>query len=457
MKMNHKKTRAEFIGWLRLSSAIALLAASSADSADFSYLASLGANQTDNIRRTPTAQESETIGTAGLQFSLGQLTPRLQADVVGNLAYNEYLDNTYDSEVLGNFRADASFALIPQRLEWVFADNFGQVLTDPFAPVTPDNRENINYLSTGPDLTLGLGEATRLQVGGRYALTTYETSPLDSDNITAQLGLIRMLSSSSQVSINARNQSVSYDKVANADYDQTDAYLRYQVAGARTRLALDAGYSRLDSDSASDTEGGALIRLDISRRVSAASIVTLNAGREFMSSGGTFAATQGASIIDLGTTPGRQTVQPFISDHASVGWIFNRFRTGLSLLGTWTDESYRDTPALDQTLATFNGTVQRQLAQNTSLALNTSYTQASFDQPGGDYDEWSAGLSFAWRLSRNLSISAGYTHWDRSSDLPLSNYTENRFSLLFGYGYGQPRTARLPPVFGVDAAANTGL
>ena len=36
------------------------------------------------------------------------------------------------------------------------ADNFGQVLDDPFQPATPDNRENINYLTTGPDLTFAL-------------------------------------------------------------------------------------------------------------------------------------------------------------------------------------------------------------------------------------------------------------------------------------------------------------
>lgn len=437
-------------------SVLCALCSSLAGAADFSYRATVGAYQTDNIARTPTNAQSETILAPGLQFSLGQLSPRLQADVLGDFAYNEYVDNTYDSEVLGNFMADAHLALIPQRFEWALSDNFGQVVADPFAPVTPENRENINRLSTGPDLTLGLGASTRVQLGGRYTLTSYETSPFDSDSITGQLALIRLLSDASSVSFNVRNQSVAYDEFADADYDQADAYLRYQVKGARTNLALDAGYSRLDADSSADTQGGALIRLEVSRRVSMSSRLSLNLGREFMSAGGAFASAQGAASIDLTTTPGRQTVQPFVADHVNVGWDFVRYRTGFSVQGAWTDQSYRDNPLLDQKLATFTGTVRRDIARSATLSVNSVYSKAVFDQPGGDYDEWAAGVSVLWRLTRSLSLTASFLHSDRSSDFALGNYKENRVSLLFGYGRGEPRTTRVAPSFGIDTVDSGG-
>lgn len=438
-------------GVLSALGAAASLWSFGASAAELDYEANLGIGHSDNISRVAVNEEDEDIAAAGLRFSFNQRSRRLQADAVGDLAYAEYLGNVYDSELLGNFAGNARFAFVPERFEWIIADNFGQVLSDPFSPVTPANRQNINYFTTGPDFTLALGSRTRLRLGGRYSLTTYEDNPFDSDGVSGELALIRQLASASSVSLNARHQQVSYDEaVLNADYDQSDAFVRYEVTGARTYLAIDAGYTTMERDAATDSEDGPLLRLDVSRRLSSSSTATLLAGREFSNAGSAFSTSQNSGVIGQQPTPGIQTVQPFTNDFASLGYEFQRNRTGFSLSASWADQAYEGASALDQTLTTFDAQFSRELSQRTSLTLNASYTLGEFELPDSDYGELDAGVSFGWRLSQRVTLTAAYNHYDRSSDRPDGEYTENRYWLSIGYGRGRPRDTLLGPSFPVD-------
>jgi putative beta-barrel porin BBP2 len=419
---------------------------------DLAYEASLGVGRSDNILRNPSNEKSEDIASAGLQFSFDKQSSKLQADAVADLAYFDYRDDTFDSQLVGNFAGNALFAIVPERFQWVASDNFGQVLSDPFQPATPDNDENLNYFTTGPDVTFGLGSQTRLRLGGRYSLTSYEKSPFDSDSLAGQLGLIHLLSGSSSISLNGRVEQVNYKEAAlNADYDQDDGYVRYEAQGARTKLGLDAGYSRIKQDAATDSQGGLLFRLDVSRRISGSSVVVLTGGREFATSGSAFAASQGASGVSLNAAPGRQTVQPFTNDYATLAWNFSRNRTGLSLFGSWNDQSYDDFPALDQTITRLGAQVRRELSQATSLTINANRASASFQQ-GADYDDDIAGVELTWHLSRTLVLGLSYNYFHRNSDLATADYTENRYWLRIGYARGTPRSGYVLPTFAIDTA-----
>ena len=428
---------------------------SSAAASDLAYELEGGVGHSDNITRVATDEQSDTIAKAGLKFSFGQITKRTQMDLIGDLGYFEYLDNTYDSEVLGNFIGNARLGIVPDRFEWMVSDNYGQVLSDPFAPVTPDNRENINYFRTGPDLILAFGSRNRLTLGARYANTVYEDSQFDSDGYAGEIALAHLLSAASSLSFHARAQQIDYDAdVLNADYDQTDAFVTYSTSGARTHLDVDLGYTQMDRDAAADKEDGVLARLSVSRRVSPASTATLSAGHEFQNSAGAFAATQGGGAAsDLSAIPGRQTAQPFTSDYATLGWNFSRVRTGFSINASFNEQTYKDAPELDQQITLISTQVSRALSQRTTVSLHGAYSQGDFEQTNADYKDSNAGLRFNWRLSRAWSLNATYDYFHRSTDAPIGGYDENRYWLSIVYGRGTPRSTPLAPAFSVDSIA----
>ena len=79
------------------------------------YLLSIGVGTSDNIRRVPTDEESETLAIAGLQLDWRERTARTQTDVLGDLSYVDYLQNTFGSEVVGNATGRFSYAIAPER------------------------------------------------------------------------------------------------------------------------------------------------------------------------------------------------------------------------------------------------------------------------------------------------------------------------------------------------------
>jgi hypothetical protein len=288
-------------------------------------------------------------------------------------------------------------------------------------------------------------------------MTTYENSDVDSDSVLGEMELSRVLSSASSIGFVGRAQQISYDqRQLNADYDQSEAFLRYSAQGSRTFLTLDGGYTRIKRDATGSTESGPLVRLELTRRLTAATTATLSLAREFSSAGSDFASTQSGQNIGLETAPGRQTVQPFTRESVGLSWTFLRNRTSVSLAGSWDDHTYENQPALDQTLTSGTVAVRRQLSPVTSLVVDGGYIRSGFAQPGSDYTEANGGVTFSWNLSPRVSLNATYDYVDRNSDLATGGYTENRYWFYIGYGRGTPRTTMLPHQFAVDAAAPAG-
>jgi opacity protein-like surface antigen len=435
-----------------LACALGLMAQDASLAGDLAYEFRVEAGQSDNITRRAVDPIDETIAAAGLRFSFDQSGARVESDLVGNLAYNDYLDDTYDSEFLGNFVGNVSVELIPERVRWVASDNFGQVLTDPFIPATPENRENLNYFSTGPEAIFEIGSQMQLNAGARYSKTSYESHDFDSDGMLAQLGLERLLSKSSSLGLNVSWQDITYDEATlNADYDEAEAFLRFNAAGARTNLRIDAGYNEIKHSVDDRSDSGPLFRIEASRRVSARSRATLSAGHEFSGSGSAFASAQSGGDITLDPVGGRQTAQPFMLDHARLDWRLNGNRTQFGLSGSWNSQEYSDAPLLDQSFTTIGGTVAHDISPALNLQLELLNTDGNFEQAGGDYQELTAGVSLRWRASRRLSLSLSYDYADRDSDQVAAGYKENRFWLAWAYSYSEPRTALLQPEFRGDA------
>ena len=61
----------------------------------------LGARYTDNVGRTATDEQEETVGIAGVNFAFDVNRPRLDARAAADLRYQKYFDNTFDNDIQG--------------------------------------------------------------------------------------------------------------------------------------------------------------------------------------------------------------------------------------------------------------------------------------------------------------------------------------------------------------------
>jgi hypothetical protein len=396
---------------------------------EFELSFSLGGAWSDNINRQPELEDEGTIGQAGVQLGYSQQSRRLTTDINANVVYEHYFDGVFDDDVVGGADGLLILGIVPERFEWFVQETFGQITSDPFSSNTPENRENINYFTTGPDFTFGLGGAASMRLSGRYSSTTYEVTDLDGERYSGTAALIYQLTGNSALSLNVTGEEIKFDdQSTNADYDQQQAFLRYEAQGARTGLSVDVGHTSIEGDT-TDADG-LLARLALSRRLSTSSILTLSAGTQFSDSGDLFRATQGGRGPTRETQSVIGTSDPFENRFAALNWDFDRNRTGFGFGAMHSEEEYENFTDLNRTITTYNAYISRELSRALDARLFGLLEKEEFDETGFQDDEVRGGISLGWTVAQSIQLRLQVERYDRDSTAEATEYTENRASLF---------------------------
>ncbi len=408
------------------------------------YQIQLGVVESDNIQRLPSGGNDETIATQELDFTWHDKRPWLDADINADVSHLDYFPHIYSDEFVGNLIGQARLNLVPEVFSWEFSDNFGQAPLNPLAPITPDNLQNINYFTTGPQLTLPLGRTTELDVTATYGRVAYQQDPLDSTRYTGAVGLLHEMSPVSSISITARDERVDFQNAQlNPDYDLQEAFARFDTKGSRTELGVDLGYSRTQMPGSHD--GTPLVRLDLSRRVSASSTLGLALGHVYSDGADAFRLVQGLGGANLNTQPIVQSNAAFVDTFATLAWNFKHARTTLQASASYFRDRYQTDATLNNDREVLDLTAGRQTTPTVQLALTEHLVRWQFNNgfnvEGGNATESDTGLELTWHVGNHLSVFMAYYLSKGSSDVPTFNYTENRVWLALGWG----RAAQVPP------------
>lgn len=426
----------------KYTAALVLLALSSgaapAVAQEFQFAVSVGATHSDNVGRVAENEVSDTTATAGLVLGIEREGSRLDADVAADLQWRNYLDDTYGDEVVGGLAATLVFALVPDRFTWTIQDNYGQTLVDRRFAETPDNRQDTNFFTTGPDLYVPLGERTRLQLSARWSDVAYEdTQQADSERYSGTVGFLRALGPRSNVGLNGTFERVEYDDSTAAldfDYDRVSGYLSYSVEGARTGLEVRAGYTTVDG--ALRTYDGPLFGLTVTREVGARSTLEFNAGTNLTDSADVFTRDQMLGGVDAGTGTVIVTQDPLQSDYVSLGLTVEGTRTSIGFGVDWTQDRQENLTALDRERLGGSLLLTRQLTQRLTARLFGGYATEEIEQ-GADFDEWVVGAGLEWALTETFSVALQADRNDGSGDTGAGaasrDYVENRVSLTISY------------------------
>jgi hypothetical protein len=408
------------------------------------YGADVGIGESDNVTLVDTNKVSQTMTIADLDFDLKEQTRRFDVDAKGNFTDLDYLQGAYGNQLIGRFDGRADVAIIPERVIWVLTENFGQAQIDPFVATVPTNLQNINYVATGPDVSLRMGPTVFLDLSARYAKATYQTDPFDSNSVLGTAALGRALSAQSSISINGSFERMSFDNTTvNANFDRSSVYAHYELQGARTNLTANLGATKLDQDPVSFT--GPNAKLQLLRKLSSVSTLTLTLGRDITDGSTAFANLQGGAIGGIVTGPAVVTQSNYTVTYGSVGWEYARNRTTIGVSGTWEKDSYEGLPLLDLTRGSAELRIERRLTsvltgQLVGRVYRNEYANTDFSETDG-----LVGAALTFHAGRGLEIKLRYDHSTRAvSGIGFvpgvnSGYDENRAFLTIGY---RPRTAQ---------------
>jgi len=410
------------------------------------YALEVGGGRSDNITRVEQNEVAETIATAGIELAWSEQTQRIDGLAAVDLTYMHYVDDTYDAELLGTADGVVVFGIVPERFTWTLQDSFGQAQSDPFAPSTPETRENVNYLTTGPDLIVRFGRTSFARLFGRYSLTSYEESPLDADRLAGGVSFGWRPSARSEFALNAITERNEFqDLVGLNDYDRQYAFFSYGLEGARTEIVSEIGYTWIDHEDGR-SNGGPLARIFVDRRLSPSTTLELTVGTQITDAGEVLQSTLEQGPVG-GVTGITATEDPFENRYGTIEWNFSRNRTGLSIGFGWSEDRYERQTTFDRTRYVYDASMSRHLTPFLSAALFGTLTDEQFDTTGLEAEELRAGFSVLWAAGRRFGLNLIVERYDRETSNGVGQFVETRGFLTITYSprgrVGEVRTRPL--------------
>lgn len=451
---------------LRTSLSVLLLAAGGAPSIavalDFGYSLAYGLEYTDNAQLTADNTQDEWTNTARAGFSLSQSSPVVAASMTADAQHNTYKNNTFPDETLYDLNLLGTWNISPERFSWTVEDYFNQTTILPNAPRTPNNRQNSNVASTGPDFILRMSPVQTLDFNARYARNTYDqTSYLASTRTSGNAQWAYQSTPATTFSLNLGGESVNYDNqqvITNVNFVRKDAFLEATSRLARNEFLLDIGRSRIHRDNVPEDETGGLGRFSVTREISSTSRVAMYASSQLTDVGQqALVRGQTGSQGPLQPTAPIQVVTAGVYRAKSIDLLYSFQRTyGSNEFRVFRQKNEFDVSLEDEDHRGGGFDIGYDFSQALSASISGSYE--SVEKPGLDpkpiYRDKIFGLRFVNQFNNQLYFGLALVENRRDSNnvagtneytehrglLTITYSTANRYSRSFGAGSAYGRT-----------------
>ncbi len=402
----------------------------------------ISGEHTNNATRTQVDGVSDTVLSALTSF--GYSFPemrRAEARLEGDLAYQEFMEDSQESELIAHASAEGSVHVIEDHLTWVVADELTQGRVDETEALTAANRQNVNLAMTGLRFATRIGDHNLLRVDGQYEISDYEvSSDGDSSALVGRVALIRELGRRQALRIGVTARDVSYrGDTLFPDYQGFDYAIAWGASGAYTDLTIEGGYTTIDMSG--NTIEEPLYRLQLSRSLTQRITLDVVATHELTGTSDAIHFDQTLGGRGPRTSEVAVNPDPFIFDFAGVSLSYDGRRIAMELgLSTSRDryttsiEDDRDRTEASLRLDVLRGPRWR-------FGAFAQYEDETFVERGNadsTYTDYGVFASTALGARTRLQVSLGRS--ERETTFASGGYEENfgRLALVHSLGRGDP-------------------
>jgi len=421
-----------------------------------------GVIYSDNVYLRPSGP-GDTLVMLGLAGEAARQGTRLGYRVDSDIALVKYLHSEFQTQPFGYFDGAATLQIVPGIFSWLGRETYDQTVINPFAPLTPDNLEAINYITTGPRLTLRPTLRTTIVVNATYSyVDSSSKSPL-SVNINnhrygGDITLSRAFSNILSGYVTGSSDKVEFvDQVSNTNFREDQALAGFKVTNARTELDADVGYIKLHEDASGSVAGvggvsqaapsqsssGSTWRVELARLISPTQRVSVRVLKQVTDAAQLFRLNIDAPVPT--NAPTRiASGQPFTDYEYGGTWRFQENRTSFQGDVLAISQRYQATPGSDYDAKVVSALLSRQLSPLLSWDIGANYQHSNY--AAGTLDSVNAITSVRWRVGPRLGLRFIYA---RATTSP-HGYGENQVGVIASY-------ALLPTAAARAEAGETGL
>jgi hypothetical protein len=403
--------------------------------------ASVTATYSDNPARAPTSGQSATVLDGLVGLTIAHQSPLLYVDADMSELQRAYVEGDLPSESIPHGYLNLLAGPPGGLFTWTVFDSFGQISSEPFAALVASDRQNVNVLSTGPNLRLPLDSHDHVDLAGRYGMDSFSDSNLDDRSYSGKAEFVHDIGSASQLGLVYSDQRIDFRNSAINSADIREGYAQYTLAGARSYIVLEAGADQLSQGAITRKRIAhvlALLERHLTERLTLEAAYRhgyTNAGSEFVS-----------ASRDVFTTGTDQTVQaltqPFEVSEGYATLTRSQGRLLAAIQVTASQETYPSEPGFDRRTLGSNLASDYQLSSTLTLSLRAGYWRQRFENTAeGSWVDASVGLSH--KLGRSLLLSLLGERTKGSGSAVNGGFTENRAVLALAWTPGVQRLERV--------------
>jgi hypothetical protein len=428
----------------------AALAPRVAAATQLNYTLYSGIMYSDNIDLSPDQPTRQYVFTPGLNFTLAQQGSSVQANVIGNLEYNDYLSNAFSNQTFAQAAGVVNWTLSPQFLDLTAADYAAVEPVASLAADTPSNQQQTNVFVVGPTMHLRLGQTTSAEAVLHFISSYAQKTPeFNSSRGEAELHLLRALDPTSLISANITSERVRFTNAAGGpDYTRNSAYGRYTSRLNRLTIDTVAGWNWMTfngAPSASDP----LLRITASYKPTLQSQLALSVQNELTDAAqsmiiptaqiGEEISAGNAPAASIGALPGIATgsavinSQTFLQRSVEGTYSYSAGRMTLSISPNYSRFIYQNEASLNQTGRGITAGLAYRLRPLLTLSAYANGEKLNYTNLQRQDKDLNYGLSLVGRQTLHWSWRLSFDHRQRSSTAAGQDYRENEiyFGVMF--------------------------
>ncbi len=419
------------------AASLAMLASAQANAFRLDYSVELGFLHSDNVNLSATNPVSENLLIPRLDFHVSEAGASVRADAVGSLEYRDYLGGEFGNEFRGTLNGMVDWSLIPQRLNWVFADNLGLYPISLLDQDVPGNLQQTNVFTTGPTYRFRFTPTLQGQAELRYIDSRAEESDaFDSQRFSGAFRLLHELGATRQLSANLEAQTIDFsdDLLAN-DYKRYSVYAGYTQALRTLDLEFAGGYSHLDFDRGGSASGP-LVRASADWRASERSTLGLDLAWQYSDAALDMLTPITAGAGGIGNIGGA-LISPDVyrERRVSVNHAFQstRLRIG-TVVGAARFRYESDAViAADRNEYTAALDVGYLLRPRTTLGVIADTVRRRYSALDAADRDYRYALYLSQQMTRHWRWRADAMHYERNADAGADSFDENSIYLRLVY------------------------
>lgn len=418
----------------KLASAIALAfalapgAATAAGQLDYNLYG--GIAHSDNINLTAHDPISQTMLIPGVNFTYNQQGEDLQANVIGDVEYRDYLGNRFNDQTQVELASQLNWSVLPDRLDFALQDYAGIQPLDTLASDAPGNQQQTNVFAVGPIYHFRLGSTVRGQAELRYIDSYAEkTKKFNSHRNQGALRFAKILGPTSQLSLNATVQQVDFYNDTESNYDRNELYFRY--VSQLTFFDIDAalGESQINYDRAGErTQSSPLARATVSWRPTESSTFSVNVTRQYSDAAQDMMLMPGqtplANTTGISTGDAVVSSEVYLERRFQLTYALRTERLTLSISPSYRKLGYGNDPTYDQTGRGGNVAIDYRLRPTMTLSAFASGEQLKYHSLSRRDKTLTYGLELADQWTQHWSWRAALTQQRRTSNVPDQGFRE---------------------------------